>query len=770
MEEPNEEEMLRSVARRTSRSISLARQRAERDLLEAKEALEVKTAELAQSIAMMRATLDSTTDGILAVDEQGRVTEYNEQFITLWGIPPEVLISRESAPFLEAATKRVKDPAAFLKTTRDVNSDGTHESVDVIEFVDGRLIERRSKVQRIGDRVVGRVLSYRDITDRIRAEETLRDEAGVLELLNKTGRAIAAQLDLQTVVQIVTEAATELTGATFGAFYQPTTDGPEKSFRLYALTGAPPAAFDEFKARQTGVVFERTFRGEGPIRSDDILQDRRFARMPPSSATDGAVLTIRSYLAMPVISVSGEVIGGLFFGHPEPRVFSERADRIIIGVAAQAAIALDNAHLYGAAQKEIADRKRAEAEREKLLVSEKEARARAERETRMKDEFLATVSHELRTPLNAILGWANILRTTDNPEDIPEGLEVIERNARAQAKIIEDLLDMCRIISGKVRLDVQQIDLVPVIKLAVESVSPMAASKGIRVQAELDPNTPRISGDPARVQQILWNLLTNAVKFTPKGGSVDVVTERIESSVAIRVRDSGMGIEADFLPHVFDRFRQADASTTRRHGGLGLGLAIVKNLVELHGGTVRVESAGANQGTSFTILLPIVVALEARSELRPKRPDECAAPRDLAIDLEGLRILVVDDELDAREMVRRILSDHGAAVKVAASAAEALQLFPLVRPHVFITDIGMPEEDGYSAIRKVRELSPNEGGAVPAIALTAFARAEDREHALTGGFQTHLAKPVEPSELVAAVANLAGRSLGKNAHPEFNYD
>jgi CheY-like chemotaxis protein len=268
----------------------------------------------------------------------------------------------------------------------------------------------------------------------------------------------------------------------------------------------------------------------------------------------------------------------------------------------------------------------------------------------------------------------------------------------------------------------------------------------------------------------LWNLLTNALKFTPKGGSVQVVSERVESSVAIQVRDSGVGIAADFLPHVFDRFRQANASSTRHHSGLGLGLAIVKNLVELHGGTIRVESPGLNQGSTFTITLPIVVALESTAEPRNVRPDNTAASHQTGADLSGLRILIVDDEVDAREMVKRILSDRGAAVETAPSSGEALKLFPLVRPHVFITDIGMPGEDGYEAIRRVRELSLQEGGAVPAIALTAFARAEDRERAIASGFQTHLAKPVEPTELIATVANLAGRATGALAHPEFEYD
>jgi CheY-like chemotaxis protein len=374
----------------------------------------------------------------------------------------------------------------------------------------------------------------------------------------------------------------------------------------------------------------------------------------------------------------------------------------------------------------------------------------------MKDEFLATLSHELRTPLNAILGWANLLRETQDPREIAEGLEVIERNARAQTQIIEDLLDMSRIISGKVRLDVQRVDLLTVINSALESVKPTAAAKGIRVTSTLDPVAGPISGDPARLQQILWNLLTNALKFTPRGGRVHVVLERVNSHLEISVADNGRGIAPDFLPHVFDRFRQADASSTREHRGLGLGLAIVKNLAELHGGSVRAKSPGLNQGSSFSIALPMVSA-----DLDPNRRHPRAAPGDSIdgkLDLHNVRVLAVDDEADARQLIKRVLTGCGAHVEIADSGAAALRVLERARPDVLVMDIGMPHEDGYAAIRKVRDLPAESGGAVPAIALTAFARSEDRRRAILSGFQMHLAKPVEPAELIAMVASLAGRT------------
>jgi PAS domain S-box-containing protein len=759
MTKRNEEESLRAVAMETSRSILAARQRAEHELVEAKRALEARTEQLAQSLAMMRATLDSTTDGILVVDGSGALTDYNEQFAAMWRMPSEALASGDRDTLLQVAVQQLKNPEQFLARTQEIYATSPHESIDVLEFGDGRVFERLSKIQRIDQRIVGRVWSYRDITERVRAEETLRDEARVLELLNKTGAAIAAQLDLQSLVQIVTDAATELTGAKFGSFFYTIQDESGEALMLYTLSGAPREAFEKFGHPRATGLFGPTFRGEGPIRSGDILQDPRYGQWGPHHGMPKGHLPVRSYLAMPVISRSGEVIGGLFFGHPEVGVFTERAERIVVGVAAQAAIAIDNARLYDAAQRQIAQRKQAEAERERLFVSEKEARERAERETRMKDEFLATLSHELRTPLNAILGWANILRTSATPEDIAEGVEVIERNARAQTQIIEDLLDMSRIVSGNVRLDVQRIDLVPVMKSAIESVKPMAAAREIRLTSVLDPLAGPVAGDPARLQQVLFNLLTNALKFTQKGGRVQVVLERVNSHVEISVDDTGQGIAPDFLPHVFDRFRQADASSTRAHRGLGLGLAIVKNLVELHGGSVRAKSPGQGMGATFSILLPVAIArIEGDAERRhPVRAADTAAA-DVDCDLEGVRVLAIDDEADARHLVMRILSACGATVETAASADEALTMLKDSKPDVLISDIGMPGEDGYAAIRRIRQLGAEAGGDIPAIALTAFARSEDRTRAILSGFQMHMAKPIEPSELIAMVASLAKRT------------
>ena len=410
---------------------------------------------------------------------------------------------------------------------------------------------------------------------------------------------------------------------------------------------------------------------------------------------------------------------------------------------------------------DITQAKLAAEERERLLESERAARTEAERNSRMKDEFLATLSHELRTPLNAILGWAQVLRSElSGPDDLEQGLATIERNARAQTQIIEDLLDMSRIVSGKVRLDVMRIDLVEVLEQAIETVRPAATARGIRLQPTLDRRVGPVSGDPNRLQQVFWNLLSNAIKFTPKGGRVQVVLERVNSHLEISVIDSGEGIAPEFLPHVFDRFRQQDASTTRQHGGLGLGLSIVKQLVELHGGTVTAHSGGKGLGATFRMALPLIV-LQPEPEAGRRHPQAgfaALALPDANIQLEGVTVLVVDDEPDARSLVKRLLQDRKARVLTAGRASEALTLLQDERPDVLVSDIGMPGEDGYALIRRVRALEPQAGGLTPAVALTAYARSEDRMKAILAGFQMHVSKPVEAAELLTMVASLAGKT------------
>jgi signal transduction histidine kinase len=404
---------------------------------------------------------------------------------------------------------------------------------------------------------------------------------------------------------------------------------------------------------------------------------------------------------------------------------------------------------------DITEQRRQAEERRQLLEAERAARQEAERVSRMKDEFLANLSHELRTPLNVIFGWTQLLKlSTTEPETVLEGITIIDRNVRLQTKLIEDLLDMNRIISGKIRLDVQAVQIAEIVEATIEGLRPAADAKGIRLEKVIDCGAGAVSGDPGRLQQVLWNLLTNAIKFTPKGGRIHVLAERAESYWEISIADTGDGISPEFLPHLFERFSQADASMTRKHGGLGLGLSIVKSLVELHGGTVTARSAGKGLGSTFLIRLPIRVIQGPADDTLPAA---FTATRDTVrtslSNLRGVSVLVIDDEADARELMRRCLLESEAETKLAASAEEAQQLLKSFQPDVIVSDIGMPDQDGYEFMRNVRR----SGLKTPAVALTAFARPEDRLRAIQAGFQTHLPKPVEPSELLSVIAGLAGR-------------
>ncbi len=433
-----------------------------------------------------------------------------------------------------------------------------------------------------------------------------------------------------------------------------------------------------------------------------------------------------------------------------------------------------------AIQRDVTDRVHVQQERERVFKAEHAARLEGERVGRLKDEFLATLSHELRTPLNAILGWSSILKDADthvNPAEVAQAVEVIERNARAQVQLIEDLLDMSRIISGKARLEIESLPLSRVIAEAVESVRHAAEAKGINIVEATDPLAPPVHGDATRLRQVFWNLLSNAIKFTPRNGRIEVrqhQTGRADGEAEVVVRDNGQGIAEDFVPYIFDRFRQSDASASRRHGGLGLGLSIVKQLVELHGGTVSVASDGLGKGATFTVKLPVG---EGASMAKPGRAEGVREPEPArAIDpsagqsdsrpadqngrnggnaLAGIRVLLVEDDPDQRHLLRRILEQQGAGVRVADDASTGVEMLREQPPHVLISDIGLPGMDGYEFLRQVRKLPSGEGGRTPAVALTAFARVEDRQLALKAGFQAHVTKPAEASELINIIANLA---------------
>jgi PAS domain S-box-containing protein len=844
----DEEELLRSVAIQNAREILLARQRAEEELVRAKEALEAKAQELARSVAMMRATLEATTDAILVVDDSGRVTQFNANFIRMWGVPPELIDAREYDRLVQFMCSQARHPELCRAKSDAIRASSSPESIDVLELADGRTFERFSRTQVMAGSSVGRVWIFRDITERRRAEERQAKLAAIVEssddaIISKdlngviaTWNAGAERVFGYTAQEVIGQPVTILmppervdeeprilerirrgeridhyetvrrrkdgTLLDISLTVSPIIDGSGKVVgaskvarditerkRADALMGCQKEAFEmaasdapltqvlEFFARgvenclrrggmlaihlldESGTRFAQTLAPSLPASYREALEGMELAsasdpwrgavasrrrvavtdvasgREFPAFAAFALPLGIRSGWSQPILSSAGKVLGTIDIYYRAPRD-AHPQDDFVGNIMARTASA-------------IIERKLAEEERKQLLESERWARTEAERMTRLKDEFLATLSHELRTPLGAIVGWSQVLKRPNVPEpDLHNGLDIIERNARVQARLIDDLLDMSRIESGKLRLDVQPVDAVSIIEGALQTVTPAAEAKGIRLERILDPAAGAISGDPGRLQQVMWNLLSNAIKFTPKHGRVQVALNRAGSSIQIAVTDTGIGIKPEFLPYVFERFQQADTSTTRRYGGLGLGLSIAKHLIELHGGTLAVSSPGEGLGTTFTMHLPP----------SPVRTREASLPADIfePSELAGIKVLVVDDQGDARELVKRVLAECRAEVITAGTAREALALAAIDRPDLVVTDIGMPDVDGYELVKQIRALAV--GARIPVIALTALARPEDRRRALRAGFLAHLSKPVDPSELVATIASIAGRT------------
>jgi PAS domain S-box-containing protein len=682
----------------------------------------------------LAAIVESSDDAIVSKDLDGIVTSWNHAAERIFGFPAAEMIGRSIRTIIPADRQREEDEV-LARLRRG-------EKVDHFETVrqrkDGTLVDVSLTVSPLRDAtgvVVGASKVARDITERRQVEAeraklfaAAEQQSRITHTLNDIGRVVVSTLDRSTVVQAVTDAATVVTGAAFGAFfYNVTHPSSGHAYQLYALSGAQLEAFASFPHPRATPIFAPTYRGERIVRLDDVTTDPRYGQNPPYHGMPPGHLPVRSYLAAPVRSRMGEVIGGLFFGHPEPGRFTPEHERLVEGIVSWAAVALENAALYVAARDA----------------------------SRLKDEFLATLSHELRTPLNAILGYARMVRAgLMAGEKQQRAFETIERNASALARIVEDVLDISRIISGKLRLRVQEVDLRSIVSAAIDAVMPAADAKAVRLERVLEAPDALVSGDPDRLQQVIWNLVANAVKYTPKGGKVHVSLLRVNSHVEVVVSDTGIGIAPDFLPHVFERFRQADGSIARERGGLGLGLSIAKDLIEMQGGTIEAASAGEHRGATFRVRLPVIVVRSAEGAIHP----EGGGPPTIRVpDLEGLRILVVDDDDDARRLVQEALEITGALVQTAASALEALERLSDGRVDVLIADLGMPRMDGVQFIREVRRHSDPGVRDIPAAALTAYARSEDRTLALSSGFQLHLSKPIEPAELLAAVAALGRR-------------
>jgi PAS domain S-box-containing protein len=681
---------------------------------------------------LLASIVDSSYDAIITKTLDGIVTSWNVAAERLFGYTAEEMIGKPI---------RLLIPPERQAEEYDILSRLRHgESIEHFETTRVRKDGRRltisltiSPLRNSAGTIVGASKIARDITESRAAEaERLRlieENAAVTEALNDVGAVVASDLDRDKVVQAVTDTATELTTAQFGAFFYNVRNDAGEAYTLYTISGVPREAFSKFPMPRNTEVFEPTFKGTEVVRNADITKDPRYGHNPPHHGMPSGHLPVRSYLAVPVKGRLGEVIGGLFFGHSEVDRFTEHHERLAVGIGAWASVALENARLFG-------------------LVQES---------SRLKDDFLASLSHELRTPLNAVLGYSRMLRAGMlSPDKQGQAIETIERNATSLAQIVEDVLDISRIISGKIRLNVQSVDFPSVVRNAIDVVMPAAAARGVRLEPVLDPRASPVSGDPERLQQVFWNLLSNAVKFTSRGGKVQVRLGRINSHIEVTVADTGVGIAPDFLPHVFERFRQADASIARERGGLGLGLSIARQLTEMHGGTIEAASGGVGLGATFTVKLPLMSVQPAREEsIFPRAAT--GTPSIPAADLRDIHVLAVDDDPDAVRLVAELLEAAGARVTTALSADEAIRILETELPRAIVTDLGMPRVDGFRLLERIQTHRNPLVRQIPAAALTAYARSEDRVKALQAGFHIHLAKPVDPAELVAAVAALAKR-------------
>ncbi|BAZ48376.1 multi-sensor hybrid histidine kinase [Nostoc sp. NIES-4103] len=789
------------------------------ELRTAKQCLEVNIQKLQASEARFRRLVESDIIGMIVADMNGAIAEANNAFLKMVGYTQEDLLAgrvrwRDMTPleYLEVSDRSI----AKLKSTgvcqpfeqEYIKKDGTR----VLVLLGFALLENNP------EQVIGFVL---DLSDRQRMEKTLRQREEELRLITDAVPVFISYVDAEQRYRFNNKKYEEWYGVSASESYgKQIKEIVDKSvyeiIRPYierVLSGEQVTYEHELphkdgKIHYMNVNYVPQFNQQGTVEGfvaliKDITDykeaeaaikqsEERFRQLTEKVRVIpwvvDAITGNFTYVGPQTVEILGYTLTEWYAPnfweehiHPEDREWA-------VKYCQESALTLDNYEfeyrmlaadgrvvwLYdivnvvqseGKPQQlhgfmiDITDRKVSESEREELLKREQAARASAEAANRMKDEFLATLSHELRTPLNAMLGWTQLLRSrTFDQATTTKALETIDRNSRSLAQLIEDVLDVSRIIRGTLRLNTQPLELIPIVEAAIETVRPAADAREIRIDSRFDPTVGVVMGDANRLQQIVWNLLSNAVKFTSKGGIVTVQLQRIDSRVQIRVSDTGEGIAPEFLPYVFERFRQADSSTTRSHGGLGLGLAIVRHLVELHGGTVLAESPGIGQGATFIVNLPMKALAFNINKPQQLSPSNDGKNVNSLPTLNGLRVLVVDDESDTRQLLTTALGQFGAQVMAVTSAFEALVALEQFHPDVLVSDIGMPEEDGYALIRKLRALSQEQGGRIPAVALTAYARAEDRTQALLAGFQLHVPKPVDPTELAAVVANLAGRT------------
>jgi PAS domain S-box-containing protein len=677
--------------------------------------------------------VDSSDDAIVSKDLNGTVLSWNAAAERMFGYTAKEAVGRSIRIIIPADRQYEED----YVLDRIRNGDAVVHYETIRERKDGTQLPISLTVSPIYDDagiVIAASKIARDITEQSRLRAEAQEQANGMRKLSEIGAIVASSLDRVTIVQRVTDLATDVTHAELGVFLHDVLDRQSGEVRLdYTVSGSRDDGLKESLSAQSADLVSSIFHWTAALRIDDLTDSELSGASELCRIFKGQ--DVRSCLAVPVKASSGEVLGGLVFGHSNPGAFTAQDEQLAVGIAAWASVALENARLY---------------------LEAREA-------DRLKDEFLAVLSHELRTPLNAIVGYSRLLRGgIITGEKASRGLETLERNAASLTQIVEDVLDISRIVAGKVRLDVQPVELPLIVHNAVATVQPAGDAKGVRLQTIIDPRVGPVSGDPDRLQQVVWNLLSNAVKFTPKGGRVQIRVQCVNSHVEVVVSDTGIGIRPEFLPHVFERFRQADAGASRKTGGLGLGLSIVRHIAEMHGGTVHVTSEGEGQGATFSVLLPVMIVhgqgvREPREHPRTERP----APLERLANLEGVRVLAVDDEEDALGLLRVVLETAGAEVAMMSSPLDALARVEDVKPQVLIVDLGMPEIDGFEFIKRIRRSANPDVRDIPAAALTAFARSEDRTRALESGFEMHLAKPVDPGELVASVATLVRRGRSR---------
>ncbi|HEV2839942.1 MAG TPA: PAS domain S-box protein [Chthoniobacterales bacterium] len=667
--EPNDdtEQLLRSSALQTASSILQVRQRAEQELIQAKQALELKTKELAHSLSMMQATLESTSNGILVTDGCGKITAFNEKYVEMWRIPREILDAREEGPVREIAGQQLNDPGAFIARIREIEASGLAESYDVLEFRDGRIFERYSKLQTIENQSVGRVWSFSDVTERNQAEIISQRLAAIVD---SSDDAIVGK-DLNSIV------------TSWNA-------GAERIFGYSA-------------SEMIGTSIMRLIPPDHQAEEDQILSCiRRGQRVDPIETVrvgkDGRLLNV-SITVSPIKDSSGNVIGASKVG------------------------------------RDITERKRAE---ERLQV----AKIAAERANQAKDDFLAVLSHELRTPLTPALAAASYLAEHEElPPHLREEVTAIRRNVQFEARLIDDLLDLTRITRGKLELHPETVDAHRLLQNALTIVHEDVVRKELDVVTDLGAPDHHISADPIRIQQVFWNLLNNAVKFTPQGGRVTIRTSNDAGRFVFEITDTGIGIESEHQSRIFHAFEQGEVSIIRQFGGLGLGLTISQTLLQLHGGTISVQSDGKNRGASFK------VTLDALHEPLVAPPQ--VTNGDFAI-ARGLRLLLVDDHADTRRILSRLLGKCGHEVSTADSGQSALKLMETERFDALISDIGLPDSSGYELVREAKRRQPVQG-----IALSGFGMEEDVRRSLEAGFDYHLTKPVEFQDLKSLLQKIA---------------